>query len=161
MNAPVLDGWFTLDAEKPELIGTRCAACGTYYFPKLATFCRNPNCSGERFEEVKLSRSGKLWSYTNAAYQPPEPFVQVEKEKFVPFAIAAVELEKERMIVLGAVVDGVSSDALKVGMQMELKLQPLADGKLTWKWMPSPSPGPTGHPLPQGERANQKPLLAG
>lgn len=138
MSLPVLEGWFTLDQATPELLGTRCAACGTYYFPKLATFCRNPDCASEKFEEVKLSRSGKLWSYTNAAYQPPEPFVQVDKDKFVPFAIAAVELEKEKMIVLGQVVTGMDVSALKAGMKMELRLEPLADGKLTWKWAPAP-----------------------
>ena len=137
MSAPVLEGWFTLDQATPELLGTRCASCGAYYFPKLATFCRNPDCAGEKFEEVKLSRTGKLWSYTNAAYQPPEPFVQVDKDSFKPFAIAAVELDQEKMIVLGQVVTGVDVSALKAGMKMELKLEPLADGKLTWKWAPA------------------------
>ncbi|HVT36474.1 MAG TPA: zinc ribbon domain-containing protein [Nevskiaceae bacterium] len=137
MSMPVLESWFTLDAQQPHLLGSRCAACGTYYFPKAVSFCRNPDCAGEKFEEVQLSRSGKLWSYTNAAYQPPEPFVQVDKDKFQPFAIAAVELEREKMIVLGPVVNGVAVDALKVGMKMELKLEALADGKVTWKWAPA------------------------
>ena len=53
-----------------------------------------------------------------------------------PFAIAAVELEKEKMIVLGQVVSGVGTEKLKAGIQMELKLEPLVDGKLTWKWAP-------------------------
>lgn len=137
MNAPVLDGWFTLDAAAPQLLGTRCTSCGTYYFPKLKTFCRNPDCDGETFEDVPLSRSGRLWSFTNAAYQPPEPYVQVDKDAFKPFAIAAVELEKEKMIVLGQVVAGIGVESLKAGMAMELKLEPLADGKLTWKWKPA------------------------
>lgn len=143
-QAPVLEGWFTLDAHAPHLIGSRCTSCGTYYFPKQENFCRNPDCTSETFEEVQLSNSGKLWSFTNAAYQPPEPYVQVDKEAFVPFAIAAVELAKEKMIVLGQVVAGVGVDSLKAGMTMELKLEPLADGKLTWKWMPSPLAGEGG-----------------
>ena len=136
MSTPVLDGWFTLDADRPHLIGTRCTACGTYYFPKLNGFCRNPDCASESFESVNLSRTGKLWSFTNAAYQPPEPYVQVDKDSFQPFAIAAVELEKEKMIVLGQIVTGVGVESLKAGMTMELKLEPLTDGKLTWKWKP-------------------------
>ena len=130
----LLPGWYTLDVESPHLIGTRCTACGTYYFPKQSTFCRNPDCAGEQFEEVELSRTGKLWSWTNACYQPPEPFVAAQP--FVPYAIAAVELEREKMVVLGAVVDGVGVEALKGGMSMELKLEPTVDGKLTWKWSP-------------------------
>lgn len=132
---PVLDGWFTLDRERPQLLGNRCATCGTYYFPKLKSgYCRNPDCNGEAFEETPLSRTGTLWSFTNASYQPPEPFAQVDKDAFVPFAIAAVELETEKMIVLGPVVNGTGVEALKAGMKMELALEALADGKLTWKW---------------------------
>jgi uncharacterized protein len=132
---PLLKGWYTLDASAPHLLGTRCKSCGTYYFPKQSTFCRNPACDGEAFEEVELSRSGKLWSWTNACYKPPEPFVAMDP--FTPFAIAAVELEREKMIVLGPVVDGVGVEKLKAGMPMELKLEALADGKVTWKWAPA------------------------
>ena len=139
---PVLPGWFTLDEQTPHLLGARCKACGTYYFPKQISFCRNPACSSEAFEEVQLSRSGKLWSWTNACYAPPEPFLAADP--YEPFAIAAVELEREKMVVLGMVVRGVGVESLKLGMNMELKLQPLTDGKLTWAWSPSP---PTPLPL--------------
>ncbi len=133
--APVLEGWFTLDAAKPHLIGTRCTACGTYYFPKLLGFCRNPDCSSESFEEVQLSRTGKLWSFTDASYQPPAPYVA--SEPFQPFGIAAVELDQEKMIILGQLAKGVALAGLKAGQPMELILEPLDDGKLTWKWKPT------------------------
>jgi len=132
-STPVLEGWFTTDA-RPHLLGARCKTCGTYYFPKQISFCRNPACSGEVFEDVELSRTGKLWSYTNACYAPPEPFVA--PDPYEPFAIAAVDLGKEKMIVLGPVAAGIGVEALKVGMAMELVVEPLADGKLTWKWKP-------------------------
>ena len=103
---PVLEGWFTLDTEQPHLFGSRCCSCGTYYFPKQERFCRNPECDSESFESVPLSRTGRLWSYTNASYAPPPPFVAADP--YVPFAIAAVELDRERMIVLGPVIEGVS-----------------------------------------------------
>ncbi|MFT3791224.1 MAG: OB-fold domain-containing protein [Rudaea sp.] len=136
MSAPLLQGWFTTDAQ-PHLLGARCRACGSYYFPKPAVaFCRNPDCAGETFEPVPLSRSGKLWSYTNAAYAPPEPYVLPQDGAFVPFAIAAVELEKEKMIVLGQVAAGIGVEALRVGQAMELVVEPLADGRLAWKWKP-------------------------
>ena len=134
VDTPVLPGWFTLDRKAPYLLGARCKACGTYYFPKQISFCRNPACNGEAFEEVQLSRTGSLWSWTNACYAPPEPFIAADP--YEPFAIAAVELEKEKLVVLGALVRGVGVERLKLGMQMELKLEPLADGKLTWKWAP-------------------------
>lgn len=132
---PVLEGWFTLDTAQPHLLGTRCSACGTYYFPRQKGFCRNPDCSSESFDEVQLSRTGTLWSFTNAAYKPPEPYVAAEP--FQPFGIAAVELQRERMIVLGQLAAGVELASLKAGIAMELVLEPLDDGKLTWKWRPS------------------------
>jgi uncharacterized protein len=87
---------------------------------------------------VQLSRTGRIWSYTNACYQPPPPYVA--SDPFVPFAIAAVELESERMIVLGQVAAGVELAQLRVGMPLELVLETLhtegSTDKLVWKWKP-------------------------
>lgn len=136
-QVPAIEGWHTMDS-KPHLIGTQCKLCGTYFFPKQDDFCRNPNCDSTDFDEVELSRTGQIWSYTNACYKPPEPFVAAEP--FKPYAIAAVQLEKEQMVVLGQVIEGVTVDDLKVGMPMELVLEPLHetddDIKITWKWQP-------------------------
>jgi uncharacterized OB-fold protein len=64
----------------------------------------------------------------------------VAAEPFEPYAIAAVQLEDEQMTVLGQVVQGVTVEDLKVGMPMELVLEPLhetdEDIKVTWKWRP-------------------------
>lgn len=138
IQLPAIEGWFTMDAARPHLLGSRCTACGTYFFPRQASFCRNPDCVGTEFGDVELSRTGRIWSYTNACYEPPEPFVA--PQPFVPFAIAAVELEREKMIVLGQVVAGVDVGELAIGMPMELVLETLyRDGdtdKLIWKWKP-------------------------
>ena len=135
---PALEGWFTMDEDEPHLIGTQCTSCGTYYFPRQSVFCKNPDCNGETFDEVQLSRTGKLWSFTNAMYQPPEPFVA--PDPYVPYAIVAVELEKEKMIVLGQASEGISCTDLKAGMEMELVLDTLFEDeeseKITWKWQP-------------------------
>lgn len=136
-HAPAIDGWHTMEA-KPHLIGTQCEGCGTYFFPKQSHYCKNPNCDSTDFKEVELSRTGTIWSYTNACYKPPEPFVAADP--FEPYTIAAVELEAEKMVVLGQVADGVAVADLKVGMTMELVLEPLhetdEDIKVTWKWRP-------------------------
>lgn len=137
MNPPIIDGWFTLDEAAPALIGSRCCSCGSYYFPKLAGFCRNPDCESEQFEELPLSRTGTLWSFTNACYQPPAPYVA--EEPFEPYAIAAVQLDREQMIVLGQVVKGVAVDDLRAGQRMQLVLEdvPGVDGeRVCWKWRP-------------------------
>jgi uncharacterized OB-fold protein len=136
-----VEGLFTMDQREPRLLGTRCRACGTYFFPAEKTFCRNPACDQADLEEVPLSRTGKVWSYTSASYKPPPPFVA--KEPFEPFAIAAVELEAEGLTILGQVADGVGVDDLKTGMSMELVLRELYQDDehvyFTWNWKPSPA----------------------
>ena len=135
--APAIEGWHTMNS-KPHLIGTRCKGCGTYFFPRQSHYCKNPQCESTQFDEVELSRTGQIWSYTNACYKPPAPFVAADPHE--PYAIAAVQLEKEQMVVLGQVVAGVSVEDLKVGMPMELVLETLheteEDIKVTWKWQP-------------------------
>ena len=127
-----------MDAEKPHLIGTQCKSCSTYYFPKQTLFCKNPACNGDVFDEVQLSRTGKIWSFTNACYQPPEPYIAADP--YVPYAIIAVELEKEKMIVLGQAVEGVHVSQLKAGIDVELVFEKLFEDeqsvKMTWKWKP-------------------------
>lgn len=135
---PAIDGWFTLDDAAPQLIGTRCQSCGTYFFPKESFACRNPRCGASELEETPLSRRGTLWSFTDNRYPPPQPYVA--PDPFEPYAVAAVELEREKMVVLGQVVKGVGCDALRAGMEMELVLDTLyRDGEndvVTWKWRP-------------------------
>jgi uncharacterized OB-fold protein len=133
-----LEGWFSMDSGEPHLIGSQCESCGTYYFPRQTAFCRNPDCQGESFADVPLSRTGKLWSFTNACYQPPEPYIAAEP--YEPFTIAAVELDKEKMVVLGQVVRGVEVKDLQAGMAVEIVLEPLYEDDntehLIWKWKP-------------------------
>ena len=140
-RVPAVEGWFTLDEAAPQLLGTRCKACGTYFFPKETSFCRNPKCAGSEFEEVPLSTRGKLWSFTDNRYQPPLPYRA--GDPFVPYTVAAVELEHEKMVVLGQVAGGVGCDQLHAGQAMELVLGTLyeddANEYVVWKWRALPS----------------------
>lgn len=141
---PAIEGWFTTGPE-PALVGSRCTTCtSTYFPPTLVTgsgFCRNPACDGEEFEVVELSRRGLIWSYTDAQYQPPPPYIpnQPTGEPYVPFALAAVELA-EGIVVLGQVADGYGVVDLKVGAEAELVVETLyADetgDREIWRWKP-------------------------
>jgi uncharacterized OB-fold protein len=137
-TVPAVEGWFEL-SEHPRLLGTRCKRCKTYFFPKETTFCRNPVCDSSDFEEIALSPTGKLWSFTNNCYAPPAPYVA--PDPFVPYVVAAVELDTEKMVVLGQVVPGVKIEDLHAGMKMELALDTLfedADKRyVVWKWRPA------------------------
>ena len=138
---PAVEGWFTLDEAAPALLGSRCAACGTYSFPAETLYCRNPVCVATEFETVPLSRRGRIWSYTDARYQPPDPYVAADPYK--PFALAAVELAAEKMVVMGQVTGGVSVDDLAVGTEVELVLDTLYEDDdaeyVVWKWRPVPA----------------------
>ena len=138
-RVPAIEGWFTLDDAAPALLGSRCKSCGTYFFPKEAAFCRNPECAGNEFEEVPLSTRGKLWSFTDNRYPPPKPYVA--SDPFEPYAVAAVELEREKMVILGQVAKGVGTDQLAAGAEMELVLETLYEDDdneyLIWKWRPA------------------------
>jgi uncharacterized OB-fold protein len=136
-RVPAVEGWFT-DGDEPALLGSRCTACGTYFFPRQATSCRNPACDGREFDEVPLSRRGRVWSFTDNRYQPPAPYVS--PDPFVPYGIAAVELAEERMVVLGQLAAGVDVATLRAGQEVELVVETLyedeASEHLVWKWRP-------------------------
>jgi uncharacterized OB-fold protein len=137
-QVPAVEGWFTIDPTAPALLGTRCTTCGTYFFPRESRFCRNPACDGTELEEVPLSRRGKVWSFTDNRYQPPAPYMS--PDPFQPYAIAAVELAQEKMVVLGQLAGGASVDDVRVGQEVELVLETLYEDDenayVVWKWQP-------------------------
>ena len=136
---PIVEGLFTLDKNEPHLIGGRGKTRESYFFPKdLAG--RDPACVGEtEFEEVLLSNKGTVWSFTTSDYAPPPPYVA--KEPWVPFVLAAVKLEKEKLVVLGQMVEDTNLADMKIGMPVELTLGVLYEDEdkeyLVWKWKKS------------------------
>ncbi len=141
-----MEGWFTTGADGPALLGSRCRSCGTYAFPRETFFCRNPGCEGTEFDEVPLSTQGTVWSYTDARYTPPAPYVAADP--YVPFCIAAVELAEEKMVVMGQMVPEVTVDDLAVGTEVELVVDVLYEDDdhqyLVWKWRPVVGSGGSG-----------------
>ncbi|WP_431965837.1 Zn-ribbon domain-containing OB-fold protein [Nocardia sp. bgisy134] len=139
---PAVADWFTADDGVVRLKGSRCKDCATPYFPRNTLACRNPQCSGPRdgseLVEHLFSRRGRIWSYADARYKPPAPYVS--PDPFEPYVVAAVELEVEQMVILGQVVRGLTVDDLAVGMPVELTLGTLyADEEAehtVWMWRP-------------------------
>ncbi|MFP6661947.1 MAG: OB-fold domain-containing protein, partial [Myxococcota bacterium] len=130
--------WFTLDDSNPQLLGLRDPESNTYFFPKDVSVSRAPGHSQAELEEVALSRTGKLWSYTTNHYKPPAPYVSADP--FEPYTVAAVELGKERIVILGQLADEVDPTDLQVGQEMEVTLGTLYEDDeneyLVWKWKP-------------------------
>ena len=140
-QASAIEGWFT-DGPEPVLLASRCTTCGSAFFPPLDAagggFCRNPRCQGEEFERTELSRRGTVWSYTDAQYQPPAPYVPAA-DPYVPFALAAVELP-EGLVVLGQLAEGYGVADVRVGSEVEVVVERLYtdDGgdRTIWRFKP-------------------------
>ncbi len=137
-RVPAIEGWFTLDDDAPALLGTRCSATGTVFFPPQEGWSPVPGVTESTLEPVQLSRTGTVWSWSTNHYAPPEPYVA--PDPFVPYTVVAVELAAEQMVVLGQLADGVDPATLRVGMEVELVIGPLfTDGDdevVVWKWRP-------------------------
>ncbi|MEV0092703.1 zinc ribbon domain-containing protein [Streptomyces sp. NPDC050738] len=135
--------WFTDDAEEDgfRLLGTRCSACSAVFFPREDSFCRNPACTGGELVQVPLSPRGRVWSYTDGRYRPPAPYVSDPSAEWKPYVLLAVELEAERMVVLGQAAPGVELADLTVGMEVEVVPGVLSEDAdttwTTWHWQPT------------------------
>ncbi|MEE2959110.1 MAG: OB-fold domain-containing protein [Myxococcota bacterium] len=136
---PAIEGWFTLDEQNPKLLGSKCESCGTFYFPKQLFRCKVPTCRSPELIEEQLSSRGTLWSYSSSHYPPPPPFIA--SDPFVPVGIAAVELDQEKIIIMGQVASAFPLSNLKVGQSMHLVIEPLyeQDGENFWVWRWAPS----------------------
>ena len=139
-RVPAVEGLFTMDEADPHLIGGKIPGRESYFFPKHLGG-GDPAVAGvAELEEVLLSNRGKVWSYTTSDYPPPAPFVAAT-DPYEPITVAAVELEVEKMVVLGQCVAGVGPDDLEVGTEMELVLDTLYEDDdheyVVWKWRPA------------------------
>src|SRR4051794_27399408 len=142
--APGTRTWFRSGPEGFVLLAGRCTTCGALSFPPLPfPGCPDPDCDGLEQSPHPLSTHGTLWSYTDARYVPPPPYPRPPDTEFSPYALAAVELAAERMIVLGQVAPDVRTSDLRVGMPMELVPGTLVSsagvGERVWNWRPATS----------------------
>jgi uncharacterized OB-fold protein len=132
------EGWFTEEGGA-ALLGSRCTTCGTVSFPKATYACPNPGCAGTELIEARLACTGTVWSYTDARYQPPPPYVATT-DPYEPFALAAVELDGDGLVVLGQATAGTTVTDLHIGKRAELVIETLFEGDdhdyTIWKWKP-------------------------
>ncbi|MGW2507335.1 Zn-ribbon domain-containing OB-fold protein [Streptomyces sp. NPDC001588] len=140
-RTPAVAGWFTGEGDDFRLVGTRCSACGSVFFPREDTFCRNPECEGGELTATPLSGRGRVWSYTDTRYRPPSPYVTNPELPWEPYALVAVELEAERIVVLGQAAAGVTVGDLRVGMEVAVVPGVLYEDAetawTTWNWRPT------------------------
>jgi uncharacterized OB-fold protein len=127
----VVEGLFSEDAGGARLLGSRCVACGTPYFPR-SDRCRHPDCGSRQIEDAVFGPFGTLWSYSVQNYPPPAPACY--DEPYSPYALAVVDLH-EGLRVVGRMVD---PGNLQAGSPVELVLAPMChedDGSALITWM--------------------------
>lgn len=126
-QVPVAEGLFTWPSDEPQLVGSRCVACGIVTFPAQAS-C--PRCASTEMEARLLPRRGRLWAWTTQDFPPPAPpYEGPTGAEFVPFGIGYVELDGE--VRVEARLTEADPQRLAKGMEMELVVVPFrtdADG---------------------------------
>lgn len=105
----------TLDP--PSLLGSRCGSCGQMAYPAWR-FC--PACaSAEEPDQVNLSTSGTVYSYTVVRQAPPG----VE----VPYVLAYVDLPEGVRVM--AQIPSRHLDEVEIGMPVQLALKKVGEGE--------------------------------
>lgn len=136
---PLREGLWTTPSSpggKPQLLGSHCLICGEIFFPKREEgFCTH--CQSTKFEEMKLSTRGKIFSYTVVMQRPPVYYLGD-----VPYAFGYVELpEGVRVETLFAAPN---LETLKIGMDVDLVIERLHEDEegnevQTYKFRPAVS----------------------
>ena len=111
---PIADNLFTWPSDEPQLIGSRCDACGARTFP-AQDHC--PRCTSPAMVEVLLPRTGTLWTWTVQGFRPKSPPYR-GPEEFEPFGVGYVDLEGELLV--EARLTESDPERLRIGSRMEL-----------------------------------------
>jgi len=130
---PVIEGLFAETPAGPRLLGSRCKACGTPYFPR-SPVCHAAECDGGATQEAAFGPRGVLWSFTVQHFPPPAPVLTAQP--FEPYAVGMIDLA-DGLRVLGR-IQAPDASQLRGGMQLELVLEPLSrdeQGREIVSWM--------------------------
>ena len=119
-SVPFADDVFTWPDDEPQLIGGRCAGCGSVTFPQPPSCAR---CGSVEVERHLLPRQGTLWTFTTQGFLPKEPYASGETmETFRPFGVGIIQLGDEVRVESRLTV--ADPEALAFGMDMELVVVP-------------------------------------
>ncbi|GAB3008921.1 Zn-ribbon domain-containing OB-fold protein [Mycobacterium bourgelatii] len=119
--APEISTW---PEENPQLIGSRCGACGATTFPVQQ---RCPRCSIGEMTEVLLPRRGTVVAWTTQGFPPGAPYAGPTGKDFVPFGVGLVQLgfgDDAVIRVEGRLTEN-DPAKLQFGQEVELTMVPL------------------------------------
>ncbi len=114
--APDISTW---PDKNPQLIGSKCGACGATAFPRQD---RCPRCSVGDMSEVLLPRRGTLVTWTTQGFPPGAPYAGPTGNAFVPFGVGLVQLD-DVIRVEGRLTEN-DPAKLQFGMDVELAMIP-------------------------------------
>lgn len=119
-QVPFAPDVFTWPSDDPQLIGGRCAECGSVTFPQPPSCAR---CGSTSVESHPLPRRGTLWTFTTQGFLPKEPYAGGETpETFQPFGVGIVELGD--VVRVESRLTEADPGRLRIGMEMELRIVP-------------------------------------
>ena len=104
---------------KAYVVGSHCAKCNEYYYPKrkICLVCGNRSMDG-----VKLSGKGKIWSFTTIFEVMPGSLIQE-----TPYVLAVIELEEK--VLLRSILENPDQKALKLGTQVGVLFERISEDK--------------------------------
>ena len=115
-KVPVAEGLSTSTDDRARLIGSRHRATGVVGFPS--------DPSSDEVEQIELSRTGRLFTWTTQEFVPPSPPYtgDTDAETFTPYAVGYVEFP-EGILVEGRLTES-DPDRLSIGQEMEVVIVP-------------------------------------
>jgi len=115
-------------AAEHRLVIQRCTSCGTFRLPPTG-FCWK--CRSQDVEWVEQDGRGTVYSFT-IVWHPLLP----DFADSVPYVPAVVELPGTNGCRLVGAMTDVTTDAMKVGMEVELVWRDVRDGTTVPTWRP-------------------------
>ena len=119
-RVPIEPGFFTIPddpSSPPQLLGSRCRACGEHFFPRRVVCAR---CLAQGCEDVLLGPQGTLWTFTWVHV----PFFGQKRSAGAGYGVGQVDLPEGPRI--QAVLSGAQGD-FAIGMLMQLELEALRE----------------------------------
>ena len=123
LRVPIEPGFFTVPddpATPPRLLGSRCRACGEYFFPRRVVCAR---CLAEDTQNVELSPRGTLYTWTYV-YFPL--FGTKRADHGGGYGVGQIDLPEGPRV--QAVLSG-EPGVFHIGMEMEIELETLRENK--------------------------------
>jgi uncharacterized OB-fold protein len=119
-RVPIAPEYFSVPEEgaddpRPRLLGSRCPACGEYFHPRRLVCAK---CLHEGCEDVVLSPTGTLWTYTYVHV----PLFAKKDAKVDAYGVGQVDLPEGPRI--QAILVG-GADEFAIGMELELDTETL------------------------------------